>query len=365
MAALTRDAIRKLAESRDGSGVVSLYLDVDGRRYVRPKDYEFHLEKLLREARDTLGADPADIQRLQERLADIDRSHTRGVALFSSVADDLFEAFELSVPVRNHIAVNASPHVRQLEAIVERYEPIAVLLVDRERFRMMLFHLGELVDRTEFSDPLPRHEDDKGDWDRDHVKDHVDEAAHRHVRRAAQRAFEVYQEHPFEHLVVAAPDEIANEVEHDLHSYLRDRLAGRIHLPTTARDADIRAAVMAFEESLEVERETREVERLRSAVGAGSGVAGLDAVLGAISQRRVEMLLVSEGYEAPGWHCPGCSHLATVGRSCAQCGTEMDALDDAVEAAVEEALMQSCSVLVCGSSADLDVMGRIGATLRF
>lgn len=366
MAALTRDTIRKLAENRDGTGVVSLYLDVDGRRYVRPKDYELHLDKLLREAREDLGADPADIERMQERLTDIDRSTTRGVVMFSSVADGLFETFELSVPVRNHVAVNASPHVRQLEDIVERYEPIAVLLVDRERFRMLLFHLGQLVDKTEFSDPLPRHEDDKGGWDRDHVQGHVDEAAHKHVRRAAQRAFEVYQSHPFEHLVIAASDEISNEIERELHSYLRERLAGRLHLPTTARDADILSAALDIEARIEHEREAREVERLRAAVGAGSGgVAGLGDVLQALAQKRVDSLFVSDGYEAPGWSCPACGHLGTLGRNCPQCQAEMDPVEDAVEAALEEALLQNCSVYVCRTNADLDVLGRIGALLRF
>jgi hypothetical protein len=36
-----------------------------------------------------------------------------------------------------------------------------------------------------------------------------------------------------------------------------------------------------------------------------------------------------------------------------------------VEAAIEEALLQSCAVEMCADNADLDVAGRIGALLRF
>ncbi len=40
-------------------------------------------------------------------------------------------------------------------------------------------------------------------------------------------------------------------------------------------------------------------------------------------------------------------------------------VDDVVEEAVEEALNQSCEVEICVGNADLDVLGRIGALLRY
>lgn len=367
MAALTRDVIRKLAGHRGGSGgVVSLYLDVDGRRYVRTKDYELHLDQLLREAREKHGAHPSDIEQLSEQLRDIDRSRVRGVAAFSSATNGLLERFDLPVPVRNHVAVNASPHVKQLEAIVEHYEPFAVLMVDRQLFRMFLFDLGELVDKTEFTDPLPRHEDDKGDWRRDHVHDHVEAAVHQHLRRAAQRAFEVFQEHEFAHLIVSAADDIANEVERELHSYLRERITARLNLPIHAREPEIQAAALEVADRVEVQREAAAVQRLRDAVGSGNGgVAGLDNVLAALVERRADTLLVSDGFEAPGWRCLECGHMGTRGRACPQCSAAMNQVDDVVEEAVEGALAQGCRVLVCREVADLDVLGRIGALLRF
>jgi hypothetical protein len=43
----------------------------------------------------------------------------------------------------------------------------------------------------------------------------------------------------------------------------------------------------------------------------------------------------------------------------------MEQADDVVEEAVQEALNQSCRLEVCRDNADLDVLGRIGALLRF
>jgi peptide subunit release factor 1 (eRF1) len=113
-------------------------------------------------------------------------------------------------------------------------------------------------------------------------------------------------------------------------------------------------------------RATADVGRLRGAAGSGNGAAvGLDDVLTALVERRVDTLLVSDGFETPGWRCPSCAFLATRGPSCPLCSTRMEQADDVVEEAVQEALNQSCRLEVCRDNADLDVLGRIGALLRF
>jgi peptide chain release factor subunit 1 len=94
-------------------------------------------------------------------------------------------------------------------------------------------------------------------------------------------------------------------------------------------------------------------------------VAGLANVVEALSDHRVDCLVVSQGYSASGWRCDLCSSLAAIGRRCKRCGAEMAEVDDLVEEAVEDALSKSCQVEICVGNADLDVMGRIGALLRF
>jgi hypothetical protein len=43
----------------------------------------------------------------------------------------------------------------------------------------------------------------------------------------------------------------------------------------------------------------------------------------------------------------------------------MNLVDDVVEESVGDAILRSCSVVTCVDSADLDVLGRIGALLRY
>jgi peptide subunit release factor 1 (eRF1) len=370
VAAISEDVIRQLAGFKgEGAQVTSCYLDVDGRRFVRPHDYEQRLDALIRQERERgpTSSVAADLRRIKEFVkAGFDRSRTRGLAMFSCSARDFWQVIELPVPVHSRIAVNDTPHVRELERVIDEYERFAVLLADRQRARLFVFELGELVDRSERFDQLPRHDDDKGDWEKDHVRDHAAVVAHRHLRRAALVAFDVYQDAGFEHLIIGAPDEIAHELERELHSYLRERIAARVSVPVNARDEDIRQAALEVEARVERRKEAVAVDRLRNAMGAGNGgIAGLDAVLRALVERRVETLLVSEGFEAPGWRCRSCGYVGVKGRACPVCSTAMERVDDVVEEAVQDALAQSCRVETCRENADLDVLGRIGALLRY
>ena len=170
----------------------------------------------------------------------------------------------------------------------------------------------------------------------------------------------------FDQLLVGAPGNIAGPLERTLHPYLRERIAARLNIPVSAREDEVREAAVAAEEEVLRRREAADVDRLRSAAGMGDGaVVGLDEVLKALVERRVDTLLVSDGFEAPGWRCSSCAFLASRGPSCPVCSTRMEQADDVVEEAMQEALTQSVHVEVCRENADLDVLGRIGALLRF
>jgi peptide subunit release factor 1 (eRF1) len=368
---ITEDTIRELA-AFDGGGVpvTSCYLDVDGRRLPRHQDVEHELDGLLRPARTRANGTPSvhhDLRRIESYVrSGIDRSRTRGLAIFACSAHDLWQVLPLPVPVRSRVVINAVPAVGQLESVVQEYEPFGVLLADKQRARMFVFELGELIDRSELFDELPRDYDQRGEKERGHHAGHVEALTSQHVRRAADVAFQAHQQHAFECLCLGGPDEIVSSLESVLHPYLRDRLCGRIAVHPGASVDEIRRAALEVETRQERAKEAALVGRLRDAVGAGhKGVAGLDRVLSALAERRVEHLLVSDGYTAPGWRCRPCATLATLGRRCKLCGAEMEEIDDVVEEAVDEAMAQSCRVEVCVGNADLDVLGQVGALLRY
>jgi len=367
---ITRDAVRQLATfDSGGAPVTTCYLDVDGRRRVRPADYQAALEHLIRATSVRPNGEPAaaDLQRITDYVrSDFDRGGVRGIAIFSCAARDFWEVVALPVPVHDRIHVGHGPDVAQLEVVVDDLRPIGVLLADRQRARLFVYELGELIEHEEHTDELPRDVDERGHSERGGVEPHNDELAAQHLRHAAKSAFDMFSAHRVEHVVLGGAADLLGELEQALHPFLRDRLAGRLALTATAGLADIRAAVIATEQRLERESEAAAVARLRDAIGAGRrGVGGLADTLRALSERRVEHVLVSDGFVETGWRCPACSALAAVGPDCPVCSSAMEHLDDVVAEAVQEAMAQACRVEVCVDNADLDVLGRIGALLRF
>jgi peptide chain release factor subunit 1 len=375
VAVITEDAIRELAAFRgEDAPVTTCYLDVDGRRMVRRQDYERELDFLLRAAREKAngsGSVQADLRRIEDYVkAGFDRSSIRGLAFFACSAHNLFEVVSLPVPVRNRVVVNAVPAVGQLESVVQAHHPVGVLLADRQRARMLVFELGQLSDQSEIFEELPRDYDERGDRERgsyDRDQHHVDELATQHLRHAAQVAFDVFQRSTFESLTIGASDPVAHELEGMLHPYLRKRLCGRVGVAANASMEDIRSAAVDLEADHKRTREAELVSRLRAAKGTGQrAVGGLEPVLRALHERRIEHLLVSAGYAEPGWSCLSCGALATVGRRCPACDTGgMEPTDDVVEEAIEQGLAQGVKVHICEGNADLDVLGRVGALLRY
>jgi peptide chain release factor subunit 1 len=296
----------------------------------------------------------------------IDRSTTRGLAMFSCSAHDFWHVVALPVPVRSRVVINDAPAVSQLESVTQGFERFGVLLADRQRARILVFHFGELVDHSELLDERTRDEDGHGHLDRGDLAARTDAHAAAHLRRAADVAFAMYQSEAFEHLTLGGPDPVVRALESTLHPYLRERLCGRIAVGVAAGMGEIREAALDVEREVERQREADAVDHLRQAVASGQrATVGLGPVLAAVGEHRVARLLVSAGYSEAGWSCRGCGHLGLVGRVCPTCGSELRTVDDIVEQAVEVALAQSCHVEICVDNPDLDVVGRIGALLRY
>lgn len=372
MGAPTKDRIRELASFDAGDAeVVSVYLGLAGIERAHPERSCHRLERLARRMLGTNGSRRQvadDLERIEEYVRSTAAASSGGVramAVFSCAPRDLWVTFELPVPVRDQLSVDRRPRIGPLERLSERHRRIGVLLADKQRARVVVVQAGIVLERRELFDELPRHEDDRGDWDKDHVHDHQRSAVRQHLRRAAQVAFEVFQEVGFEHLVIATPTELGPALERELHSYLAQRLSGRLTVPVGASDAEIRRMALAIEAEIERESELQLVRNLIERLPVKGALSGLTSVLGAFNERRIAHLVVSDGFESPGWWCRRCSILATVGRQCSACGAEMESVPDVVSTLVDLTVAADVAVTTCDRCPDLDVHGRIGALLRF
>lgn len=374
MNTLSADFVQQLVRAKVGDNpVTSLYLNVDGRKNVRKEDYCRDLDMLLRRTRGRHGQDASspDLDRIETYVREeFERESTRGLAIFAA-GNDLWEVLRLSVPVDNYLVVDRKVHVRRLENILDEYQPTGVLISDRQKARLLIIELTRITERAEVSTPQPRHDDDKGDWDKDHVRNHANVVTQQHLKSAANAMFDLYQKHHFRHMVIGASSEFAPDVQRNLHNYLQQKIVGSVPIPINAGDEEIVAAAWDLSQVAERQEELKTIERLRSLL-AGSeegkvakAVSGLLASLRAIAEKRVEVLLVDSTLSAEGMRCPDCGYLATTDEKCATCGAVMEVVDDVVEDAVEQALAQKAQVEFCHGEADLEDLGNIAIILRY
>ena len=297
----------------------------------------------------------------------MDARGAHGLAVFASSAADLFEVLRLSEPVDHDPVIADAPFIEPLSAIgaPERW---CVLLVNR-RVARLFCGPGAALEEVELIEDDLRRRHDQGGWSQANYQRSIDKDVADHLRHAAEVAFAHLKRDLPVGMLIGAPAELASDVEGHLHPYLRERLAGRLEIDVehTSPDEVRRAAAPSIERAAQA-REDRALARLAEAFGAGSGRAasGLPAVLDAVHEQRVEILLVDDGFAAPGVRCPTCGWLgAGDAAACPADGSAVEHLGDVVEAGVERSLTQAAEVRVLRDRAELASHGHVAAVLRF
>jgi peptide chain release factor subunit 1 len=374
---ITRSRLRRLADVHPQRGrVLSVFLNLDPSEFATPAARSTAVTSVMTKAAhrvdeaDGLDHDERvalrqDVERVRERLTsyDIAENGTRAVAVYACGEVDLLEVVRLPRPVDFEVVLDRSPYLEPLVADADE-EQWAVLLANRRSARLFLGDGGGLEETDRIEDDV-HSQHDQGGWSQARYQRGVEKEKDDHLVHAADVAFSRYKNPGFDRLLLGAPDELVNDVKQKLHPYLRERISGKLQLDVENSSLDDvrRAAQTAIEESRR--RSEREaLDRLVEGVGRGErGAAGLAAVLGALNEARVEILLIADGFRSPGGRDPetGMLHPGDQGPD----GRELEHCENIVELAVEKAIEQSAKVIKVLHHDDLGPLGGIGAVLRY
>jgi peptide chain release factor subunit 1 len=369
-----RDQLRRLAELRlDRPVVLSLYLDLDPSQFATPPARATAVRSLIDEAErrvrehnhlpheDRMGLE-ATVKRAAaflERNLPTEGAH--GVAVFASEPAGLFEAIKLPRSVSNRVAIGRSPLVGPL-ARFERRERWCVALVSRRDARIFRGSPDGVREIEQIHDTVfGQH--DQGGWSQARFARGIEKEKDDHLKHTGEALLRHFKSRPFQRLVLGGPHEVVKDFEGKLHGYLRDRVAGRIGVNVDGATPErvLEAAAPIFEE-VERAHEAKLLERV-----AERGATGIDDVVAALNERRVEVLLLDEQFSGvAGFQCSECGMLATSGSTCPADGAPMLELEDLTDAAIELAVQQSAEVVaVRHDRAALEPYGGAAALLRY
>jgi peptide subunit release factor 1 (eRF1) len=372
-------AARRLVDVRPSHPVVSFYLDLDPERFATPPARASQIRSLLDQARrEVEQRDLAheDRQALREDLERIDRylagddapyQGARGLAIFCSLRDDLFEVVQLPRPIEARVMIERTAFVEPLVrgAHDRRW---CVALVSRRSARVLSGLADRLEERQRIEDNVHgQHE--QGGWSQSRYERSADKEADDHLRRVAEMLHRRWRRDGFDRLALGGPTEAVRRLESMLHEELRPLLSERrVEVDvTTASEDTVRGALARLAEEDERARERAALDRLAEGLGrearAASGVA---ATLAALGERRVGTLLLEPYFAREGARCPRCGLLLPdASAACPVDGVPVEPLERLCEAVVEAALTQDAEIIFVRHAPDLASHEGIAALLRF
>jgi peptide chain release factor subunit 1 len=375
---ISPERLRRLAGARPRDGkVLSVFVNLDPHQFATPpaRDTQIHsvldrVARLLREHDDLPHAErealKTDLERVRQALTGgLDAKGAHAVAVFSCSAAGLFEMLKLSEPVEHPPVISDSPFLEPLArlGVPERW---CVLLANRRVARLFCGPSGMLEELELIEDDVQGQHSQGGLSQRRYERS-VDKDVRDHLRHTAEVAFATLRDELPVGILLGGPDELVGDLEAALHPYLRERVVGRVAIDVEDTHPEEVRAAAAKHIAAAVQRRDDEALALfaREFAREGRAAARLPGVLAAVTEQRVETLLVDEGFAAPGVKCPRCGWLGTEGATCPADGTATEPFDDVVEEAVERALTTSASVRFMRDRPELASHGHVAAILRF
>jgi len=362
--------LQELLAYRPPEPMLSVYLNVD-RSAGSADAYRLQLRQLLKEF---TGDADRDIERLQRFIEHEYDWSGRSLAIFSCQAAGFFRAFAFSVPVRSRARRVDRPYLKPLADLLAAYGDHGVVLIDKQGARLFHFHLGELQEQEGTMGEAVRHTKRGGastfPGRRGGVAGqtgHAEELTERNLKQAAKFAAAFFDEKHVRRIAVGGTDDVVTHFAELLPKRWQSLVFATFPMEMTAsHDQVLAKALTVGEQTLHA----REAELIQTAITAAAkgqeGVVRLDETLHAVHDGRVQTLLVSEGFRAPGYRCRGCAHV-TAQRlpHCPFCAGEFEEIADAVELAVRRVMADGGEVEVIHSSPELEQAGRIAGILRY
>ena len=347
--------------------VLSLYLSTDGGEEPI-ETIKLKAKNLLR---DTCGLDD-DVAAIENYLHHGFDWKSPGLVVFSSRGGEYFEAFPTAVSFRNRLRITSKPYLKPLGHLLDYYAHYGVILVDRVGARFYVYHLGELQESEGYmGEEIHKLKQGRGSAAIGRRGgtgggSREEENARRNLRESASSAASFFGDKQIRRLFLGGTAETTAQFRDLLPKQMQSCLAGTFAMDMNASEHEVRKAALNLLQEANAEREKKLVKTLIGAnAGGGAAVLGLDDTLQAVSNRRVQTLVVSDGFRMPGFvdHSSGFV-VANLAKSPLS-DKELTAVDDVIDSAFTLSLSQGAHVEVIRDDPDLDNAGKIGALLRF
>lgn len=365
---LTEANFQELLDYHSDHSVLSVYLNTDLSQRSS-EAYKLELRQMLKTS--GLLEDNSVVENFVERAYD---GSGRSLVLFSCAPEGFFRAYQLNVPIRSRLRISHNPHLKPLMDVLDFYGGYGVALVDRQGARLFAFHLGEMV-AQEGTMGTEIHHTKRGGASTMPGRNsgvagrtnHEDAMIERNMKDIAEFSVHFFAKHKVRRIILGGTDDNLTNFRNHLPKTWHSLVIGSLPMAMTSTANEIMGRAMEVGELAEREQEQKLVNQaLSGAARQQGGVLQLDPTLKAVHDGRVQILLVREGFRAPGYQCQGCGYITGKALTiCPFCSNSFTQIKDAVEMAARSVLQQGGEVEILQSILDDEKLGGVGAILRY
>ena len=373
---ISREQIQELIErSSNENQILSAFLDMSVNSDNK-RTYQLFLNKQKasyqeldsdrpNHHREAIGEAFARLERWIE--TNFDQSN-KGLAVYIEIDGDWIHGLQLPLPVENRLVVDPRPVVGPLVEIVESYHHHGVVVVDRERLRLLSLYLDQtLAEREVTTEPYPApHDVRRGGFSAKDFQKRKEEEMRHFFREFADEVAAFVRRYQPDDLILLGTQENVKKFSDFLPDSLRSMVVHTDRVEIDATAAQIRDKLSPVFRNWAEEDEARAVDLLRERVNQNHrAVAGFDETLERLQEGKLETMIIARRVDRQGARCDQCGFLLarTEGR-CPYCGGDISDGLDMVEEMVRIAGDQKVRIEFVDAST-LDGLGGVGGLLRF
>jgi len=373
-----QNIVKTLADVKpNGRPFVSLYLNLETDAVSRKESEQFLSERYRRLIKSDaqslpIGKEANMIWRhIENYLAEDLSEGTRGVAIFArfqAEGDLSFHAHEFAMPFENKLVIDSVPHIFPLVYLLDVSYHYLVLISDSEKAKVFEIRFGQIEDVELISD-AETEKSFRGEWTQLHYQNWKNDKVKRFVKSKIDIVEKLMTERDIKHLIMAGDERIVSEIKSQLPHSLKEKVVDFSKMHIRANPELVLHKTLEEFARYERAAESDVVESLQYEVARdGLGVVGSEKVIEALNAGKVDTLLVSLDFEAPGgWRCEDCGHLtmAILRNDCVNCGSKNVIHVDLKDDLVRRATQIGATIETVTDNLWLDKHEGIGALLRF
>ncbi|MBN2543431.1 hypothetical protein JXI42_11255 [bacterium] len=357
--------LRKLAEmSSPDRAFLSIYLS--------EPDSLAKLEQKLTTVGNILKSNKDEYEQFRENANMVmdylekDPFESGSLVIFSCWLLNYLQAYPIEVKVKDLIRVDSSPYIKPIAELQDEYENFAVVVADNNRARIFLVASSVVQDEEQVKGNVKNHVK-VGGWSQQRYERRRDKELHLYAKEIIETLAEFDKEKEFNKIILVGGQEIIQAIENALPSHLKEQLVGDRVIDLNRGDNYVNQEIfeLFFEE--EDKEGVRLWQTIKNQYMRGElGVVGINDVLKAAREGRIERGIVNRNAEIKGFRCRECEGLFIRKTDvCPKCGSSDIFEVDMVNEIVELLLETSADMEFVDGIEELKEAGDIAALLRY